>query len=368
MLTWPTALLAALVLLLAGELIARVRFVQRRRRELAVEAQHRAALHFPPWIWHPLLGQVHAPNYTSPTCATDARGFRRVQGSTPGRPVVLLAGGSMAFGTGAADGGTIADALQAALPAMTVVNVAQSAFTSSQTLIQVALFTADFAPAVCLVLDGWNDFYAATKPGWAPQLTSRTRQFADWYQQTRARALREASFRTALIDDLRKILSTSKLLGALRRSAPTLPRRASAVDSTQIVRAAQLYAENVRSLSALLAARGCALIVIGTPSLLDTSKRLSREEQTLADALAAGTIRFHEHVTVAQWATFTGEVARRLAAFGLDYHPGIHVLDALDAERSAFADSGHLTPAGQHVIAQVMAQALTASLASASIR
>jgi hypothetical protein len=370
--------LTAVVLFIVLEVGLRVRSARRQKRELEADARQRLELHLPPYSWHPYLGQVHAANYSSPTCVTDEYGFRNRYSVSPRKPDgeyrVLLAGGSTAAGAGAPDGKTIRDGLQAEFDRESksafVLNVAQSAFNSSQELVQVALILLDFEPDALILINGRNDFFFATRSDWQPHITYRMSRFALLYENARQRAVRRASFAARFAADLRDALKTSQLLSAVygatlgpalenRRSWRSQAERPTRVDVTQVRNAARIYCENVRRMAALATTCQCQLYVFMAPSIFDTQKQLADREVSVTRELNAGTL-FYQEGAVRHYQTFARWADEGLGALatkeGFVYRNCRDVFDHLDSDVEVFLDDCHLTPEGQAILSKAIFQ------------
>lgn len=370
---------ALAVLALVAECVLRLRSARRFREQLDEDATSRSELHLPPYAWHPFLGQVHAANYVSATCVTDEQGYRNrlpiaVQ-KPPGEIRVLLAGGSTAAGAGAPDGETILDSLQTAFgrarPEVRVINVAQSAFNSSQELAQTCLLLLDLEPDVLVLLDGRNDFYFATRPDWRPHLTYRMTRFTQWYERTRGESLRRASVAATLADDVRRVSKASPLLDSLAHlvipaQVPKPGTPANAADlGSQVRRAALIYAENVRRVALLALGSHCQLCVCLQPTLFETRKRLSDRERRALAALRTGSLYYQENVTT-HYPLFVSTADATLSRLAEDhqfiYRNCSGAFDDLGPEVEVFLDDGHLTPQGQAIIAKIIYEAIQPAL------
>lgn len=102
----------------------------------------------------------NAPNQLTSLFRIDAHGYRGGTDEADARPRILVLGGSVAFGFGAADDAEVFTARLAELEQRSrVVNTAVVGYLSGQELSELVHHGSEVAPAAVVVLDGWNDLY-----------------------------------------------------------------------------------------------------------------------------------------------------------------------------------------------------------------
>ena len=267
----------------------------------------------------------------------DAHGFR-VTPSTPNPPLrtVWLFGGSVAWGTGNRNQGTLAAHLQriyferAPELGVRVLNFGESGYVSRQSLaaFQSALACPQAPADLAIFLDGANDVFAALQEGQAglPQNEdNRRREFNSSRQlgaQLRAWALR--------------------LEGIARLLQPAPPTAEPAALDALAVAAAEHYLTQVTQASALAQRYGIELIPVWQPTLFDRATPRGDEAAIVAASIAS-------HVRLQRQAS--AHLRQRLAA-----DPTLTAVDLGtvfdDSDRPLFFDFVHLSERGQALLAE----------------
>jgi hypothetical protein len=302
--------------------------------------------------YQPFVGWRRPP-FEGETIHVDETG-RRVTPNADcqeGAYTVFAFGGSTMWGTGAPDWGTIPAYLQQQLDEqrdqpVCVINFGQSAYVSSQSLIELFLqLKAGNIPDLAVFYDGTNDVFAAYQSGRADAhqnlrqleevfLGKQKQSLPDHISET----LRQQSYLIRLIDrylaedeESEKNLITYQTMGV---DAETLA--GAVVDN---------YLANYAFVETLSAAYSFDFAFFWQPALPVSQKPLTPEEQAFAEKLDPDLVALYT-------ATY-----QRIESQNLPHLIDLSgVLD--DSEESLWIDFTHITPVGNQIVAEAMLNVL----------
>ncbi len=302
--------------------------------------------------WHPLLQAVPAPSAPDAGAevaidhnAAGLRGRERTAEALRARTVIALFGGSTTYDPGVGEGETWPDLLEKQLGAdrYAVLNHGVPAYTTVENLLQTAFYASAYGvvPRCAVYYIGWNDLrnshVAHLDPGYADfHIPGQVDEL-----QTRRLGGAYLSVSPALSLLMRLVV----LAVDTTRPAPPPVGQASAAPDPALE---AIYADHIRSISAINRARGTATIWIG--------QVMNRAE--LADNQFDTWFPFVEDKDM--WALIVrlNAIARREAAALGDTYVDVPV-DRFD--RGDFIDLGHFTPRGSAKFASLVAPVIGAA-------
>ncbi len=296
-----------------------------------------------------------SPAFEGDLLNIDPGGIRRTPGAAcvAGASRIFVFGGSALWGWGAPDWGTIPAYLQRTLQArsarpMCVVNFAENAFVSTQSLIELILrLEAGDVPDAVIFYDGVNDVLAAHQSGRAV-LHQNHAEIATRFQRDQHPLLEWAStLRVVTLAGRLVTWSGARIAGV----------RVGAASSSDIERIGQevadTYVNTVSIVRALAASHGFEYDFFWQPHLLVGHKPLADAERAMAD----GSLDTVLPLDPALRGLFETTYARIATAAGRDEH--LHYLGGIFDNEPAqiWIDTwGHLTPAGNALVAHAIAQ------------
>lgn len=244
--------------------------------------EHRLALkktYYPYVLWR-------SPPFTGETLNIDQDGIRQTPGAecVPEAYKVFILGGSAMWGWGAPDWGTIPAYLQAELQAIhaepvCVVNLAENAYVSTQSLIQLQLeLGKGNVPDAVIFYDGVNEVLAANQTG-QPILHQNFREIATRFEN--AQPLFSRWFQNLNSFQLFQMFLSQ--IGVHRDTNNTH----FTFDSDHLVNAiVQAYLCNLKSVSALAETYQFDYYFFWQPYILIGNKPLTSEEQRMLTSLS----------------------------------------------------------------------------------
>ncbi len=115
-------------------------------------------------VAHPALIYRHKPNQRQPRFTINSDGYRGPEFVRNDKPLLVMLGGSQAFGTGLeSDDETVTAHLERMQPLQTI-NAGMIGFASGQELVLYVTQLAKLRPAIVVALTGWNDLLALNQP------------------------------------------------------------------------------------------------------------------------------------------------------------------------------------------------------------
>ncbi|HKB14572.1 MAG TPA: GDSL-type esterase/lipase family protein [Planctomycetota bacterium] len=314
-------------------------------------------LPYPPKRYAPYLLSENAPNFRSESIQVDERGFRSrpFADRKPGGAFRLfLLGGSTAVGYGIPSNsetitGQLLQTLESRNPgrAFEVVNAAVSGYTSTQELILLHTKILRWEPDVVVVLDGRNDFYFSTLPGWRPHRNDDVDTVAALVEDANRSPLRSLLRRSSLF----------RRLGLVARSGGDPASRA--VDSAEGAHeegrlrpeAVDLWARNLKYMHEVARSERVRTFFLLQPSLAHTDKELTVAERGLLDELDRKPKAYVKEYARLSAALFD-EAARRIEELRA---AGVEALDCRGIfgkeARTVFTDECHLNALGARYVA-----------------
>jgi len=288
--------------------------------------------------------------------------------SSKTRPRVLVVGGSAAFGTrGGSSASTLPKSLGRSLPEFEVLNGAVIGYLSSQEVALVSSKLIELEPDWIVAFDGWNDVYDrywwenfgsfdSSHRGVSVTFNAIENRLANY-----RRVQMEPSY--ALSEWWLSLVRGSTILRAFHTGLAGPPDIPTPVppDGPMLDQAIEDYVANMKRLDELARARDSRLLVVVQPALgqLLSSTELERR-RTMALDFAGGD---------GYWLNFPSSYRQfRERAVAELQKNGIAVLDASlaleggeDNGMSLFVDPVHLSPLGNHRLANVIAQEIMES-------
>jgi hypothetical protein len=312
--------------------------------------------------YYPYVGWRRAP-FTGHTIAIDQDGVRVTPGADcrANALTVFTFGASAMWGTGAPNWGTIPAYVQQGLAKrqprpVCVRNFAETGYVLTQDVLMLLVqLQSGHVPAVVLFYDLDTDIYAAYQSGRAggpmnlEQLVARfegPREPSSWIAQLR----RTSTY--AFIDEL-----VGKLTIAHPPPHEPLPRKLRTYESMGIDAAqlsagiVQTYLANYTIVSALAHTYGFQYFFFLPPSLALGNKPLTAEEQAMKE-------RAESDAALAKLQTAVYQSLERASAHYPHLYSLVHIFD--HCESLMWIDEGHVTPIGNHVIAESMLDVMEA--------
>lgn len=312
--------------------------------------------------YYPYVGWRRAP-FTGHTIEIDQEGVR----VTPGADCratsfkVFTFGASALWGTGAPNWGTIPAYVQQGLAKrrptpVCVRNFAETGYVLMQDVLMLLLqLRSGHVPDVVLFYDLDTDIYAAYQSGRAGGPMNLAQLVA------RFEARREPS---SLIDQLRRTSTYAfidELVGKLTLAHPHQhepPPRTLRTYESMGIDAAQLsaglvqaYLANYTMVSALAHQYGFQYVFFLPPSLALGHKPLTPEEQAMQQQAARA-------AALAKLSTAVYQTLERASAHDPHLYSLVHIFD--HCASLLWIDEGHVTPIGNHVIAERMLDVMEA--------
>lgn len=302
--------------------------------------------------WHPLLQAVPRPS--PPDAREDVainhntaglRGRERTPQELRARTVIALFGGSTTYDPGAGEGETWADMLEKQLGGdrYAVLNHGVPAYTTVENLLQTAFYEDSYGvtPRCAVYYSGWNDLRNSHVAGLDPG-------YADFHipgQVDELQTRRVGGPYLSVSPALSLLLRLVVLAVDTAQPAPLPVGETSAAPDPALE---AIYADHIRTLSAINRGRGVATIWIG--------QVMNRAE--LADNQFDTWIPFVEDKDVWALVVRLNAIARREAAALGDTYIDVPV-DRFD--RADFIDLGHFTPRGSAKFASLVAPGIGAA-------
>ncbi|MBS0540930.1 MAG: hypothetical protein JSR47_19360 [Proteobacteria bacterium] len=302
--------------------------------------------------WHPMLQAVPAPSPPDPDTlvvlnhnSAGLRGRERTADELRARTVIALFGGSTTYDPGASEGESWPDLVEQALGAdrYAVLNHGVPAYTTVENLLQTAFYQNAYGvrPRCAVYYVGWNDVRNSHVRGLDPA-------YADFHlpnQVDELQTRRIGSPYLAVSPTLSFLMRLVVLAVDTSRPAPNPEGRVSALPDPALE---AIYADHLRSISAINRGRGVATVWIG--------QVMNRAE--LAENRFDSWIPFVEDKDVWSLVARLNALAQREAAALGDTYIDIPV-DRFDG--GDFVDLGHFTPSGSRKFAAIVAPALAAA-------
>lgn len=297
----------------------------------------------------------------------DENGIRYTPGVNcgPGARKIFVFGGSVMWGWGAPDWGTIPAYLQMYLQSASeqpvcVVNYAEHAYVSTQSIIELTrLLEAGNVPAMAIFYDGINDVLAARWSNRA-MIHQAYDDIAERLEETRSplqRWARQLNSVTVMAMALSRLHETDNVNTGSPGSGPSPDDLSRAV--------ADAYLNDRRIVKALAEAYGFEYHSFWQPHILVGKKRLTREEQ----AMVAGGLEWVLELDRTLVELIEGTYHRVEEAAAGDAH--LHYFGNLFDDRSdqIWTDTwGHVVPPANEITAQAIAQLLAGGDVTASSR
>ncbi len=299
--------------------------------------------------YRPYVGWRRAP-FGGETIEVDAAGIRRTPSAECGEGVftVYTFGGSTMWGWGSPDWGTIPAYLQAELAArhrrpVCVVNYGETAFVSTQGLMQLALrLQAGDRPDLVIFYDGVNEVLAAHQSG-EPVLHQNHAQVAARFESPERPLL-------TWLQGLHIFRAFSRLADAAGIRPPPGEQRPPADVRALADAVVDTYLGTCSVVAALAGTHGFEARCFWQPHVLIGAKPLTAEEEAMLggmdwalemDGSLAGLFR---------------ETYQRLSARAAEQEGLVDLSTAFDGEPSQiWIDTwGHVTPAGNEIVARAM--------------
>ena len=312
------------------------------------------------WRSHPVLYRPwviwRRPPFAGTMIHVDAEGLRVTPGAQcgPGAFTVFTFGGSTMWGTGAADGQTIAADLQEMLRArlkrpICVKNFGETGYTSTQEVVQLMLrLRAGERPDLVIFYDGVNDVAAGYESGRAGAHIN-LRPIAD-----RFAGVGDASLGS-------RLLRSSAWFSLFRRyfaahpHGPPVSYRSLGVDAPSLGRAVvDTYLAQRRLVAALAREYGFRAAFFWQPVIMVGAKPFTREERRIDRAIDPA-----KRDLYAATYRFMSEAVRRAP----DLYDVSGVFDGIHAP--VWIDPFHVTPLGDELVARAMLAALEPQLSAA---
>jgi hypothetical protein len=297
--------------------------------------------------YQPYVVWRHLP-FEGDTIRIDEEGIRLTPGADCRRDAytVFAFGGSTMLGWGSPDWGTIPAYLQGGLEGLVgkpvcVVNLAEDGFVSSQSLIALTReLQSGNVPDMVIFYDGINEVIAAYESG-EPNVHVTLAKIAARFEEPEHPLLQwvKGSRMYALVETLAGSLAPQGQQSGLDMfaSQPTqtdIPYLADAV--------AEVYLANYRIVSALAQEHGFEYSFYLQPHLAVSEKKLTREEQDLESKMDP------------VLASLAQAVYASIASAAPDHEHLWLIAGVLDEEPTqVWIDQwGHITPEGNHLVAQ----------------
>ncbi|MED5261506.1 MAG: hypothetical protein VX574_03810 [Myxococcota bacterium] len=291
----------------------------------------------------------------------------------PRRPRVLVVGGSAAFGTrGGPAASTLPKSLRVLLPRAEVLNGGVIGYLSSQERALVETRLIDLAPDWIVTFDGWNDLYDRY---WWMNFGSFDSDHRGVSVTFNGLENRLANYRRVqmepgygLFETGISLVRNSTILSSLYRLLAPQPARREprAPDSEMVEKTLDGYVANMKRLDEMARSRGSELLVVIQPELGQILTDREYEAAARARGSFAQGDRYWAYFSPA-YRAFRREALRRLE------EAGIRVLDAspplAKARRKGvrfFVDPVHLSDAGNHAMAKIIAGEAPARIVSPS--
>lgn len=293
--------------------------------------------------YQPYLGWRGAP-LDGAMITIDEQGLRQTPGAacSPEAYTVFTFGGSTLWGQGAPDWGAIPAYLQQGLQTagknpVCVVNFGELAFASTQSLIQlITRLQADHRPDLVLFYEGINDVLAAYQSGQAGAHLN-LQSIAEKYER------REHPLLTFL-----KGKALYKLTQRLVATPAPITYQTMGLDPGDLADSiVAVYLKNYEIVEALAAQYGFDYVFFWQPVLVLGKKPLTMDEQAIKDATDPALVLLFEE---------THQRIERAAPVHPNLHDLSHVLDEQQAQ--IWFDPLHITPEGNHLMAQAMLDVL----------
>jgi lysophospholipase L1-like esterase len=258
---------------------------------------------------------------------------------------VFTFGGSTMWGTGAPDWGSIPGYLQADFNALKrgpvcVVNFAESAYVSTQGVIQLMLeLQSGNIPDLFVSYEGANDVYAAYQSGRSTHQNSN--QIADRLNK----AKNSPQFIT-WIESTNSFHLSERLMARLRRKAQDRPAlityKTTGIDTETLTGSmVGTYLGNYKLVEALAQAYGFKFLFFWQPQVAVGTKPLTSEELEMRRGLDPDLIEFYE------------STYRRVQQVAKKYENLYYIADTFDSsDFQIYIDQVHVTPVGNRLIAE----------------
>lgn len=247
-------------------------------------------------------------------------------------------GGSTMWGFGVQDTMTIPAYLQQALPQACVVNYAEPAYNSTQTLIRLqALLRAGDVPDVVIFYNGLNDVLASVALG---------QPDAHFYYGEIAGSVRNSLGSDSATTPLQTLVSRTALYRFVQTAAGqgAQPAAQPPFDPALVDGIVRTHLENVRIARALADEYGFEFYAFVQPALAAVQRPLTEQEQELRGGRSAFSAMFEE--VYPRWA-----MATEVIYLG-------DLFDAAPPQTPLFIDYNHLTHWGNQQVANAMLEVL----------
>ena len=263
---------------------------------------------------------------------------------------IFAFGGSTMWGTGAPDWGTIAAYLQADFTELLhepvcVVNFGESAFVSTQDVIQLILeLQSGNVPDLVIFYDGVNDTYAAYQSGWP------THQNFDRIAAKFQRGERPPPPFVAWVESSNSFHLLKRLEAKLRQKPQNgvqlVTYKTRGIDTATLSGSVvETYIGNYEIVGALAQEYGFKPLFFWQPMIAIGDKPLTGEEQEMKRAIDPALLELYESIyDRVQQASKKHENLYYMAKIFDTYEPLVWI------------DEAHVTPEGNQVIAQTMVQ------------
>lgn len=364
-----------LLLLILMELCARVVCFKSERSHWRANAKYRKDWHIPPYEWHPFLGQVAKAGFSTASCTINSAGFRDRDDveydKSEGEFRIFILGGSVAFGAGSKDDETIGAWLQKELEnvkkKVRVIIAGQPAFNSSQEYVYFSLFITMYKPDLVIVLNGRNDFYYALQNGWVPHIHGRMSYFVDWYNKMHQEQEKKKNVISKILFDLEKICKhiaiincCYKLWAASKNNSQFAHNECGFSNRRKFLQQGiEQYVGNLEKIGCIARERQIELLVVVQPSLFETKKELSENEEKLLAGLKEGD-SFFKKGEWQEYGFFMEEIIQSAYAcakkIGFNLLRSKDVFNACKEDSEIFLDDTHLSAAANRKLAEYIAQ------------
>ena len=297
------------------------------------------------------------PPFSGEMINIDQNGVRRTPGTVcePASYEIFLFGGSAMWGWGAPDWGTIPayllDELQSAYEKpICIVNYAENAYVSTQSLIQLQLLLeAGHEPDLVIFYDGVNDVMAASQTG-EPILHQNYSQIASYYDAPQPPLMEWLQSRRSVRLPILIARQLSPSGSAPGEATPTF-------DPEQLGhRVADAYLNNYKTVKGLAGVYDFDYYLFWQPYIIAGSKQLSPDEEDMVTGLSwiLNMDSALERLFAAAY-----ERIREEAEDAHHLHYLAHAFD--DEEAQIWIDTwGHVTPEGSRLVAHMMAEMIKA--------
>ncbi len=269
----------------------------------------------------PFLVYVTAPSQRTKSYVIDAEGFRGER-QNRGRPLLVVLGGSAAFGQGApSDEDTLPAQLAALDPRFDVVNAGVVGYLSGQELGFMVHRADALHPAAYVAFDGWNEIYGS----YLELLRVRPNDFG---------------FNSTFFVLEERLHDLAKREGLIAEPEPPVTETPPAADRDYFLRVAAAYHENLARMSAFAKSRGARFLVAFQPEVGSKPVR-SAHEQAALDEWDRKTGYVQKHFTD-RYAVLEKRTEKFCAEHGIDFVD----LNANQPDDELFVDPVHMNRAG----------------------